>query len=166
MKKYLLAILLVSMFGTLLAACGETPAASESVTMEVNEETAPVLSAAPAVETVDVDLTLLSGTMIVAEMNNIMTKPDEYLGKTFKMRGPYYVSYYDVTDQFYHMVYFEDAQACCVQAMEFEWTGEHRFPDDYPDPETRIEIAGVFGSYEELGTTYYYLTVEDITILE
>jgi hypothetical protein len=174
MKKYLLVCLLVCFLGTLLVGCAAAPALAEggsaapaaAPTPAPTVELPPIATPAPTVESVDVDLTLLSSTMVVSVMNDIMSKPNEYLGKTFKVRGPYYASYYDVTDQFYHLVYFEDAQACCIQAMEFEWQGDHAYPDDYPAPETKIEITGVFGSYEELDSTYYYLAVDDIVVLE
>ena len=113
--------------------------------------------------TVDVDLTVLSSTMIYAEVYNMMTKPDDYMGKTIKMSGPYYASYYDQTDQYYHYVIIEDATACCQQGLEFVWNGDHAYPDDYPKDQARIEVVGVFGRYDELGQTYYYLDVDDVS---
>lgn len=115
---------------------------------------------------VDVDLTELSSTMVYAEVYNIMTKPDDYIGKTIKMSGPYYASYYDQTDQYYHYVIIEDAAACCQQGLEFIWNGEHTYPDDYPEEPSKIDVIGMFGSYQELGQTYYYLAVDDIAISE
>ncbi|MCL2078804.1 MAG: hypothetical protein FWH17_03055 [Oscillospiraceae bacterium] len=112
---------------------------------------------------VDVDLTALSSTMIYAEVYNIMTNPDDYMGKRIKMRGPYYASYFDETGSYYHYVIVEDAAACCMQGLEFIWNGEHIYPDDYPQDKAIVEIIGVFGSYDELNETYYYLSVDDIT---
>jgi len=48
----------------------------------------------------------------------------------------------------------------------FIWNGDHIYPDDYPENNTRIEVTGIFDSYEESGNTYYYLGVDDISILE
>ena len=112
-----------------------------------------------------IDLTVLSSTMIYAEVYNIMTHPDEYMGKTIKMSGPYYASFYDATGLYYHYVVIEDATACCQQGLEFNWKGEHIYPDDYPEDGTKIEVTGVFSSYDELGRTYYYIAVDDISIL-
>jgi len=113
----------------------------------------------------DVDLTEMSSTMVYAEVYNIMTNPDEYMGKTIKMSGLYYASYYDLTDLYYHYVVVEDATACCAQGLEFVWDGEHAYPDDYPEEQTNIEVAGVFGSYDELGRTYYFITVGEINVI-
>ena len=112
--------------------------------------------------TIDVDLTILSSTMISAEIAHIKANPDEYLGKTIKVSGLYSASYYPPTDQYYQLVTFEDANACCQQVFEFTWNGDHTYPDDYPSENTRIEMTGVFGKYEELGRTYYFLSVDDI----
>ena len=113
----------------------------------------------------DVDLTVMSSTMVYAEVYNIMANPGEYMGKTIKMSGLYYASYYDETDLYYHYVIVEDATACCAQGLEFIWDGEHAYPDDYPDEQANIEVAGVFGSYDELGRTYYFITVGEINVL-
>jgi hypothetical protein len=115
---------------------------------------------------VDIDLTTMNSTMVYSEVYDIMTRPDAYIGKTIKMSGPYYSSYYDKTDMYYHYVIVEDAAACCMQGLEFIWEGDHAFPDDYPADATRVEVVGEFGSYDELGETYYYLSVDDITRLE
>ena len=120
----------------------------------------------PLSDNIDVDLTELSGTMVYAEVFSIMSNPDDYIGKTIKMNGPYSSSYYDKTDMYYHFVIIEDASACCQSGLEFIWSGEHASPDDYPKIGTKIEVAGVFGSYDELGGTYYYLAVDDIAVLQ
>ncbi|MDR0221261.1 MAG: hypothetical protein LBI54_07660 [Lachnospiraceae bacterium] len=113
---------------------------------------------------VDVDLTEMSSTMVYAEVYNITNNPANYIGKTIRMSGPYQSSYYDETGLYYHYVVVEDAAACCAQGLEFIWNGEHAFPEDYPQLQAKIEVTGVFGSYDELGITYYYLAVDDIVV--
>jgi hypothetical protein len=111
-----------------------------------------------------VDLTSLSGTMVYAEVYDIMAYPEEYTGKTIKMGGAYYSSYYDQTGRYSHYVIIEDALACCQQGLEFIWNGDHAYPDDYPAAQAKIEVVGVFGSYDELGQTYYRLEVDGISV--
>jgi hypothetical protein len=111
---------------------------------------------------IDIDLTLLSDTMVYGEVFNMTNTPDEYLGKTVKASGLFSSTFYDVTNSYYHYVLIEDAAACCQQGLEFIWDGDHIYPDDYPDIDTQIEVTGVFSSYEELGQTYYYLLVDEI----
>ncbi len=111
---------------------------------------------------VDIDLTELNANMVYAQMYSVMESPGDYLGKTFKMRGPYYAAYYDETDAYYHFILIEDALACCAQGLEFKWDGYHIFPVEYPEEWAPIELTGVFSHYEEDGEDFFYLAVEDI----
>ena len=112
-----------------------------------------------------VDLTLLSSTMVYAEVYNIMSYPDDYLDKTIKMNGLYAPQDYYGQSEFFHFVVIEDASACCQQGLEFKWNGDHVYPDDYPAENTTIEVVGVFGSYEDdFGCAHYYVAVDDISI--
>ena len=160
MKKYMVSVCLVSLLLSLLCGCVNNSAAQfDDSSLEIPEK------AVTDVEEVDVDLTILSGTMVYAEVNSIMTTPDDYFGKTIKIRGSYYASYFDETEQYYHYVLISDATACCAKGIEFIWNGEHDYPDDYPDENAIVEVVGIFGKYEELGKTYAYLTVDDVVII-
>ena len=116
-------------------------------------------------ENIDVDLTVLSGVMVYAEVSNIVSKPDDYIGKTVKIRGMYYSSYYEETGLYYHYIIIADATMCCEQGLEFVWNGDHVYPDDYPAAGTNIEIIGVFGRYTENDKEYYYIEVDDLIII-
>ena len=175
MKKYLSMILALSLMCVFAASCSnkevsqaqavddraETPRSSEAIVRaDSGTKEKPTESRG-----VDVDLTVLSSTMVYAEVNNIMTSPKNYVGKTIKMSGLYYASYFDQTDQYYHYVVITDATSCCPQGLEFTWDGNHAYPDDYPEDQAQIEVIGVFDSYDELGQTYYYLDVSDLSVL-
>ncbi|MDR2686901.1 MAG: hypothetical protein LBB75_04055 [Oscillospiraceae bacterium] len=110
-----------------------------------------------------VDLTNLSSTMVYAEVYNIMTNPAAYVGKTIKAGGAYQATNY-YPDGYYHFVLIADAAACCQQGFEFVWAGKHKYPDDYPQDGTQIEVTGVFGRYIEQGNTFYHLTVDEIAV--
>ncbi len=125
---------------------------------------APLAEADP---NVDVDLTVLSANMVYAEVYNMMMYPDNYLGKTIKVSGPYYPLYYDGTGNYYHYVMIEDALACCQNGMEFIWDeGTHTYPDEYPKEDEVIEIVGELKSYKEENYIYYYLDIEEYKILD
>ena len=112
------------------------------------------------------DLTAMSSTIVYAMVNDMSENPDDYMGKTIRMSGPYYPLCYDEDNLLYsHYVVAADITACCSAALEFKWKGAHAYPDDYPVANTKIEVVGVFGSYEELNQTWYCLTVEDISIM-
>ena len=161
MKKHFSIILLLCLMSVLFTGCKDKDAGQ---TNSNNPETQEQKNATD-ISGVDVDLTALSSTMVYAEVYNMMTNPDGYMGKTIKMSGPYYASFYDETGSYYHYVIIEDATACCQSGLEFIWKGEHSYPNDYPPDQTKIEVVGVFESYEELGRTYYNLSVDDISIL-
>jgi hypothetical protein len=114
---------------------------------------------------VDLDLTELSVTVLIACLDQINETPEDYMGKTIKMSGAYYALYSEETDTYYHYAFVTDTAACCVKGLEFLWNGEHNFPDDYPEETADIEITGVFNSYEEFGQAWYYLAVDDISVL-
>ena len=161
MKKSLKALLLLCL------ACILIPGCKDSETQQSGDAGSDTQTVAESgAKKVDVDLTVLGSTMVYAEVFSMMNNPDEYFGKTIKMNGPYYASYFSETGLYYHYVIIEDATACCQQGLEFIWNSGHSYPDDYPEEQTKIEVTGVFGSYDELGKTYYYLSVDDIRILE
>lgn len=114
---------------------------------------------------IDVDLTILSSTMVYGEVFNITVNPKDYLGKTIKLRGEYYASFYDETQKYYHYAIIADAAACCEQGLEFILDGDYTYPEDYPENGKQVEFTGVIDSYEELGLTYYYILVSDFKVL-
>ena len=112
---------------------------------------------------VDVDLTVLSSTMVYSEVYNMLyNDPAHYLGKTVKARGEFSI-YQLVTDGVLqpdpvsYACIISDATACCAEGMEFVLEGDLTYPDDYPELGTEITVIGEFQSYEENGVTWYHL---------
>ncbi|MGI5898519.1 MAG: hypothetical protein ACOX8S_01175 [Christensenellales bacterium] len=151
MKKFFAALLLSSLIIGMLASC--SPPRDDDGFFEYPP--------AP-----DVDLTALSSTMVFAEVYNIMTNPDDYMGKTIKLSGQYYASYDELFKKYYHFIVIEDATACCQQGLEFAVKGETDYPQDYPPDGTVIELTGSFSSYDESGYTYYYISTDTIIVLQ
>jgi len=111
-----------------------------------------------------IDLTKMSDTLRSAELANVTANPVKYLGKTIKLGGTYQAEYYEPASRYYHGVYVFDAAACCQSGLEFQWNGQHRYPDDYPENGTAIEVTGVLASYKELGRTNYRLLVDEVVV--
>ena len=159
MKKYMYIVFFVCLACLLVTGCADKgstqPETNKTNTQERSKNGG-----------VDLDLTAMSSTMVYAEVYNIMTYPDDYMGKTIKINGSYNPLYSEDTQQYYHYVIIVDAASCCQSGLEFVWSGEHTYPEDYPEEETKIEVTGIFGSYNELGTEYCYLAVNSITVLE
>ena len=113
-------------------------------------------------EGVDVDLTLMGKDLIYATVYQMMSKPEEYEGKTIRIEGKYYASYYPITDKYYNYCLIADAAACCSQGLEFELGGDAMYPDDYPADQSHVIVTGVFETYtEEAGQTFYYCRLRD-----
>ena len=108
-----------------------------------------------------IDLTTVNSTMLAVEVHNIVTNPEDYIGKTIKIMGPYCNEYFADTDKYYHYVLYD----YCCQVVEFEWNGDHKCPDDYPVQLTEIEIVGKFDTYRELGQQYCCIYADDIKIV-
>ena len=106
---------------------------------------------------VDVDLTVLSSTMVYSEVYNMLyNDPAHYLGKTVKARGTFSI-YQLVTDGVLqpdpvsYACIISDATACCAEGMEFVLKDDLAYPDDYPELGAEITVIGEFQSYEEKG---------------
>ena len=104
----------------------------------------------------DYDLTGLNANMMYGQINDMTVDPDKYRGKSMKITGNF--NYYqDPAQKEYFSVFVPDAAACCSQGIEFELSGEHTYPQDYPEIGAPITVAGVFDAYDEYGVTYCIL---------
>ena len=103
---------------------------------------------------IDVDLTVLSSTMVYSEVYSMMVLPGNYVGKTVKMNGVF-ASYHDeASDKYYFACVISDATACCSQGIEFVLTDEYSYPEDYPEEGGEICVIGTFDTYQEGDYTY------------
>ena len=146
-----------------LSACShqaaEAPEAqisvSPSATAESNalptsaaEEAAP---ADPGASTGDfIDLTAMSSTMVFAEVFNMTTHPENYVGKTVKMQGIFstgklYAQEGTLEDgSTVFACIIQDAAACCAQGIPFELAESLSSPEDYPELGDPITVTGTF----------------------
>lgn len=91
----------------------------------------------------DVDLTTLSSTMVYSEVYNMLCTPDDYIGKTIKMKGSA-TSFYDENDkETYYACIIQDATACCTQGLEYTLKGSAEYPPDGDE----ILVMGTFQTY-------------------
>ena len=102
------------------------------------------------IKNVDIDLTTLSSTVVYSEVYNMMLEPDNYIGKKVKMRGTFSAQVDNETGKTYVACVVADATACCQQGIEFQLADESKkYPEDYPELETEIEVVGDFNTYNE-----------------
>ncbi|MBO4784502.1 MAG: hypothetical protein IKS60_07245 [Lachnospiraceae bacterium] len=138
-------------------------------TKETNENTVETADPENTVKTsegshdVDVDLTAISGILVYSEVYNMMSTPENYLGKKIKMEGIYTIYFNDSYSIRYDACIVQDATACCATGIEFELSDELKFPDDYPEEGDIITVEGIFDTYEEDG--YTYCTLRNASLL-
>jgi len=105
------------------------------------------------------DLTSLSSTMVYSEVYNMMNTPENYMGRTVKMKGNFSVYEDESTGNIYYACVIADATACCSQGIEFVLSEERSYPDEYPALGTEITVTGTFGTYQE--GEYIYSQLSD-----
>ncbi len=127
----------------------------------MSEETVKEGAAVSANGDIDVDLTVLSSTLVYAEVYNMMVSPDDYEGKTVKMSGQFSYLCDESTGKEYFACIIQDATACCAQGIEFELAGDYVYPDDYPEIGEEVCVTGVFETYME--GNYIYCTLKNAT---
>ena len=166
MKKLFCVVLIILMLCSLVACGGEenketadnqTPNASASQNQPMEKESVSAPAASESVQStdgIDVDLTKLSSTMVYSEVYNMLYTPDDYIGKTVKMKGAF--AYYEdpETKEQYFACIIADAMACCSQGLDFIPTDEYTYPDDYPELNAEITVTGAFEIYEKNGIKY------------
>lgn len=176
MKSHSIALTaMILSFGLVLTGCGSTgPAQTNQDTAAGTSELQTTASGAeasanPDHTSIDVDLTALSGTMVYAEVYNMMAAPEDYVGKLVKMAGQFMISQAiledgtPIPDQIYYACVISDATACCAQGIEFLWSGEHSYPGDYPELGSEITVTGEFQTYEEDGLVYCQLADAELS---
>lgn len=142
---------------TKTSAQTESEKKMQDASSESNDQLTEVTAERDKKNTDDVDLTIMSSTMVYSEVYHMMVSPEDYIGRTVKMKGQFTV-YQDIVNNInYYAVVIADATACCRQGLKFVLDGDYKFPDDYPKDGTEITVTGVFETYEEDGNKYSHL---------
>ena len=111
-------------------------------------------------DSLDVDLTKLSSTMVYSEVYNMMMTPENYVGKTVRAHGQFgmYVPQDENGQPIPGIVYYacvvSDATACCAQGLEFTLEDGKKYPADYPKVGEEFTVTGVLETYVEDGFVY------------
>ena len=105
-------------------------------------------------EEADVDLTVDNADLVYAQVFAMLYTPEDYIGKTVKMKGQFVFYYDEEKDRYYYACIIRDALACCAQGLEFIPAGDCEYPDDFPPALTEIWVTGEFGVFEDGDETY------------
>ncbi len=170
-------IIIVALLSFVFIGCGRTASSSQNLdkdssptagakASEIEDENYPTLeseSSLLADTSVDIDLTVMSPTMIYAEVLNMMMEPIEYENKAVKMQGVCGTYRDEKTDKIYYACIIQDATQCCSQGLEFVLDENQYSESDYPAEGEQITVKGTFSTYEENGGTY--LTMKDAVLV-
>lgn len=157
-----------------LAACGQKP--TEPPQIVVNSPAATLAPTQPPTEKpveaeksdtdeALVDLTQLSSTLVYSEVYNMVNTPENYVGRTVKMRGEMAVYEGPETEngrRYYFAVVIPDATACCTQGLEFVLADVSEQPEFYPEPGAEVTIQGEFQTYMEDQWQYCHLVNAEV----
>ena len=166
MMKRLFCLLLAVCMAVSLCACGKGVERDTERGASASEpQPSPAITEPPqaSADGAEVDLTVLSSTMVYAEVYNMLYNDSEsYLGKTVRARGEFSIYQLVVDgvlqpDPVAYACIIADAAACCAEGMEFVLKDNLAYPDDYPEPGAEITVVGEFQAYEENGMTGYHL---------
>lgn len=117
---------------------------------------------------IDFDLSDMNKDVVFALVYQMMNKPEDYIGKTFRMQGLYYANYFEPHDRYYSFCIIEDALACCAQGILFELEDESKtYPEDFPEDYSRVIIEGTFEGLElpEEDRTQYRLLTNKMDVI-
>lgn len=131
-----------------------------TIILEKEEVTTEVKGA----EGVDVDLTVLKGNMVYAQVFQMMYSSEDFIGKVVRIRGNLYHFKDEGTGREYYSCLIKDAAACCAQGIQFELTSDYSNPEDYYEIGEMFTVQGIFDSYVE--GTVLYCTLRDAILID
>ena len=114
-------------------------------------------------DSVDIDLSSMSSSLVYSEVLNMMTTPTDYIGKTVKMTGTLVSMVDEVDNNTYLACIIQDATACCAQGIEFQPL-EKDLEDSNLYDNQEITVVGTFDEYQIEDNTYY--TLKDARIIK
>lgn len=112
-------------------------------------ETIEKVSEIPQSQSIDIDLTQMSSTMVFGEVYNMMMTPDDYQGKVIKMKGQFLTDIDTANNKRYYACLILDATACCAQGLGFVPKDGYLYPEDFPEPDGKITVTGTFDYFRE-----------------
>ncbi len=114
-------------------------------------------------EGIDVDLTVLSSTMVYSQVYDMLSYPESYIGDIVKMEGQFSYNIDPATNKAYYACIIADAAACCQSGFEFTWEAFEN-PDNLPKDLANIEVIGSLRTYEENGFEYVTLDATSVVV--
>ena len=100
--------------------------------------TEPAASEETAYDTIDIDLTQSSETMLYSEVVDMGTSVENYVGKVIRVHGQYMLFHDEMSSNSYPTVIVLDATKCCATGLVFDLE-----QDNYPQEDQEFTVIGV-----------------------
>jgi len=94
-------------------------------------------------EKIDLDLTMMSETMVYGIMFDVIASPERYVGQRMRLPGEYEGFKDAVTGEVEHTIIFFDSSGCCEVDMNFTLDETYVYPQDYPRSGRKMTLVGV-----------------------
>lgn len=109
---------------------------------------------------IDYDLSKMNYNMLSAAIFDMMVDPDKYTGKRIKASGNFESSIYEGTR--YYSLLIWDSAGCCPAGFDFTPPADMKYPEDFPEEDSKITIVCIFNHTEINGQDYFMFDVEEI----
>jgi zinc transport system permease protein len=108
--------------------------------------------------------------MFIAQVNDVYLNSDDYIGKKIKLEG-IFMDIISGGSKYYFVI--RKGPGCCGSdgqvGFEVCWNPPGQFvleKREYPQRNAWVEAQGVLSEYDELGTSFLYLALTDLKVLE
>jgi zinc transport system permease protein len=108
--------------------------------------------------------------MFIAQVNDVYLNSEDYIGKKIKLEGIFMDMY---SGGLRYCFVIRNGPGCCGSdgqvGFEVAWNPPGQFSlerREYPKKNAWVEVQGVLSEYEESGTSFLYLALTDLNVLE
>lgn len=110
---------------------------------------------------VDIDLTGLTPNIMLAEFTNISYFPNEYEGKTVKVKATYYSEYVEMFAETVQAIFMMDDTFCCQAMIEVKIQEGLTIPENNDE----VMVIGRIAKYTYENQVYYRLNVYNLIVV-
>ena len=139
----------------------QVPAATQALAQATSGGTSPV----PLQNPPHMDLSDMSYTMAYAQVYSMVMAPKRHQGETLKIQGSYY-GFQSEGGQDVHLILIIDDAGCCEVGMEFQLTGTHTWPEDYPANNSIIRLTGLMDVIYHGDNPFPLLVANEIEVIK
>lgn len=111
---------------------------------------------------IDFDWTKMNYNMLSSLFFDVQINPENYNNKRFKLSGNFHTSIYE--GKRYYSVLVWDPTGCCPTGLDFIPPADMKYPEDFPEMDTKISITCVFKYSENDNQVYFSFVAEEVVL--